>query len=355
MASSYMEWAKTAASARFNLATSGLENFSIKDLPVSISDLEINGPSLYGYGPLLQALADKFGTEPDSIVFAQGASMANHLAMAAVLEPGDEVLIERPAYDPLIAVAHFLGATVKRFERRFEAGFGFDVDEVANLITDRTRLIVITNLHNPSSVLTDEATMRAIGAIAAEKRIRVLVDEVYLETVFDNSQRSVCHLGRQFIATSSLTKAYGLSGLRCGWIIAEPELAKKMWRLNDLFGVVPAHPAELFSVIALRNLEQIKARARSILEKNRPLLQSFLNSQPKLSAVMTEYGTTVFPLLVNGNAESFCNLLREKYDTTVVPGHFFEMPNHFRIGIGGNSEVLASGLERLGLALDKLS
>src|SRR6185369_2156553 len=125
----YMEWAKTRASSKFNLATSGVENYPIKDFPVGIEDIELSGPSWYGYEPLQKALAAKCRVGSESVVAATGCSMANHLAMAAILNPGDEVLIERPTYDPLIAAARYLGASVRRFERRFEDGFRIDLNE----------------------------------------------------------------------------------------------------------------------------------------------------------------------------------------------------------------------------------
>lgn len=352
--SDYIEWAKTRSQARFSLATSGVIHYPMAELGATIADIEISGPSWYGYEPLQQALAAKCGVTTDSVVAATGTSMANYMAMAAILEPGDEALIERPAYDPLVSAAAFLGASVKRFERRFEEGFLIDPSEVERAVTNRTRLIVITNMHNPSSVLVDNETLNQIGEIARRAGARVLVDEVYLETLFDQSPGSAFHLGPEFVTTGSLTKAYGLSGLRCGWILAEPELATRIWRLNDLFGNIPAHPAERLSVIALKNLDAIGARARALLERNRPLLDQFLDSRDDLDTVRPRFGTVVAPRVRRGRVEELCSLLREKYETSVVPGTFFEMPDHIRIGIACDSEMLAGGLERLGAALDEL-
>jgi len=352
--SEYIDWAKTRSQAKFNLATSGVANYSLADLPVRLEDLEISGASWYGYEPLQQALAAKCGVATENVVAATGTSMANHLAMAAILNPGDEVLIERPTYDPILATARYLGANVKRLERRFENGFHIEPEDVERAITPRTRLIIFTNLHNPSSALIDLGTLRRIGEIAQRVGARVLVDEVYLETLFDQPAPFAFHLGEQFITTGSLTKAYGLSGLRCGWILAEAELAKRMWRLNDLFGNIPAHPAERLSVIALENLDSIRARARTLIEANRRVLDQFLDSRDDLETVRPGLGTVVFPRLKYGRVSELCGTLRDKYQTTVVPGEFFEMPDHIRIGIGCDSTMLAGGLERLGAALDEL-
>jgi aspartate/methionine/tyrosine aminotransferase len=352
--SEYMEWAKLRSGARFSLAASGLIHYPLSELPVTLEEIELSGLSLYGYEPLQQALAQKAGVDPECVVHAAGTSMANHLAMAAIIEPGDEVIIEQPAYEPLLAVARYLGANVKRFTRRFEEGFTVDAREVERAVSGHTRLIVITNLHNPTSALTDSDTLKRIGELARSVGARVLIDEVYLETIFDQARPYAFHLGNEFVTTSSLTKAYGLSGLRCGWVIAEASLAKKMWRLNDLFGAVAAHPAERLSVIALANLERIAARAKGLLEANRPLLHRFLDSRDDIEVTKPEFGTVVFPRLKRGSVDKLCVLLREKYETAIVPGHFFEMPEHFRIGISCASEMLAAGLERLGAALDEM-
>ncbi|MDQ6624792.1 MAG: aminotransferase class I/II-fold pyridoxal phosphate-dependent enzyme, partial [Verrucomicrobiota bacterium] len=158
-----------------------------------------------------------------------------------------------------------------------------------------------------------------------------------------------------FVVTSSLTKGYGLSGLRCGWILAAPKLAHCMWRLNDLFGANAAHPAEQLSVVAFDHLDAFRARARNLLEANRPILDAFLDSRSDLECVRPPAGTVVFPRLLGSDSESFFRVLRERFETSVVPGGFFEMAQHFRIGIGGETAELRSGLERLGAALDQFA
>jgi len=352
MASVYLEWAKQQARARFDLAASGVAECRVADLQVRLENLELSGPDLYGYEPLIERLAARYAVPAESVVTATGTSMANHLAMAATLEAGDEALIEQPTYEPLVAVAKYLGATVRRFSRAFEHGFQINPEEVGRAVGPRTRLIVLTNLHNPTGAFADRGTLEAVGEIARRKGARVLVDEVYLEAMYEERPASAFHLGRHFIATASLTKAYGLGGLRCGWALAEPDLARRMWRLNDLFGVIPAHPAERLSVSAIDHLEKITVRAKALLARNRARLEDFLSSREDLAAVQPKFGTIVFPRLVEGDVESLCARLRGHYETSVVPGRFFELGDHIRIGIGGPEETVTAGLERLGRALD---
>ncbi len=349
--SDYMHWSKTQSRARFNLATSGVAPFPLRKLPVKLEELEINGDDSYGYPPLQQAVAAHHGVNPDCVVESAGTSMANHLAMAAIIEPGDEVLIEHPAYGPILDVAQYLQANVKRFRRAEENGWAIDPADVRRCVTPKTRLIVITNLHNPTSALTPESVLREIGDIARSVGAFVLVDEVYLDAVYEETPRTAFHLGPEFVVTSSLTKAYGVSGLRCGWILAQPDLGWKMRRLNDLYSATPVHPGELLSVVTFRHLDLLRERARRIVEADRKLLRDFLAHQTGVSAVETKWGTTTFPRLVRGNTDAFLERLRSEFDTSAVPGRFFEMPDHFRIGMGVNTEMFAEGLNRIGRAL----
>ena len=354
--STYMQWAKQRPKVTYDLALSGILNLPFPELEATLDDIDLNGENSYGYGPLVDALAEHCKVRREQVVtISGGTSMANHLAMAAAIEYGDEVLIEQPTYEPLLALANYFALKIRRFPRRFENSYVIDLDDVAANVTDKTRLIAITNLHNPSSAFTDEATLRGIGEIAERVGARVLVDEVYLEAIFENAPRSSVHLGPQFIGTSSLTKGYGLSGLRCGWILAQPELAEQMRLLHDVFGSIGPQPAERLSVVALQKLPKFIARAKNILDSNRAVLNNFLDSREELHGSRSEVGTTSFPRLLKGRIEDLWSLLYEKYDTSFVPGRFFESPQHLRLGMCCQPEFFKTGVERLGNALDELS
>ncbi len=350
--SRYLAWSKLHSNARFNLAASGVLDYPLAELPVRIDDLQIGGTGPYGYKPLMGRLAAKAGVPEECVLYTFGTSMANYIALSALVHRADEVLVERPTYDPLLTILDHLGAKVCRFERRAEKGFRLGLGELERKLTRQTRLVVLCNLHNPSSSHTDESTMRQLGEMAAKMAARVLVDEVYLETLFDQPWRSAFHLGPNFVVTSSLTKAYGLSGIRCGWILAQPELVQRMWQIVDFTYGSPVHPAELLAVIALDNLDRIRDRARGLLDTNRALVNEFLAGHPELDCEPSRLGTTVFPRLRTGRATEFIGMLREQFETSVVPGEFFEQPQHFRIGFCGATETVRGGLERLGAALD---
>lgn len=349
----YLEWAKLRSKARFGLAGSDVLHYPLPEMHVRIEDLSLSPPGGYGYKPLLEKLAARANVPVECVVHAQGTSMANHLAMAALLEPGDEVLIEEPGYEAIFAAAQYLGAKIRRFPRKFEAGFQIDPREIERAISPRTRLIVVTNLHNPSGVRTPDSALKIVGQIARSMGAHVVVDEVYMEMWHNSPWQSAFHLGPNFIITSSLTKGYGLTALRCGWVFAAPALAERMWRLNDLFGATSPYPADLLSVIALDQLPQIAARAKALLSANRALVKDFLDSRKDLVTIWPEAGTIAFPQLTTGHADAFCQLLMEKYETSVVPGRFFDAPEHFRIGVGGDTEKVREGLSRIAAALDE--
>ncbi|MEP7274212.1 MAG: pyridoxal phosphate-dependent aminotransferase, partial [Acidobacteriota bacterium] len=339
------------AGARYNLANSGILGCELSDLPLTAEDIALNGPNHEGYLPLKEAIAARYGTQPESVVTAQGTSMANFLAIATVIERGDEVLIEQPTYDPLLAAAEYLGATIKRFGRRFEDGYQIDPSEVEDLVSPRTRLIVMTSPHNPSAVAVEQATLQSIGEMAATRGIRVLVDEAYRDILVSPAPVAA-NLGRQFLSTSSLTKSHGLSGLRCGWILCEPLLAERMRRLNDLFGAVAPMPSDHLAVIAFRHIDALNERTRGILDPNLALVHRFLADHRKvLDCVVPQRSMMVFPRLRREpDSEALHDRLR-RFDTSIVPGKFFEAPSHFRLGFAVRTEDVATGLGHLSRAL----
>jgi len=351
--SDYMNFAKLKTHARYNLATSGVADCTLADLGVSLADLELHGPNAYGYAPLAERIAARFGVDPACVVVpGGGCSFANHLAMAAMLSPGDEVLAEAPTYELLLSTLGLLQARITRFSRHMAQDWRLDPHAVAAALTERTRLVVLTDLHNPSGALADPAEITAVAEAAAKVGARVLIDEVYLELMFRSGQaRTAFRPDANIVATSSLTKAYGLSGLRCGWILAPKALAERMRRLNDLYGVLPPHVSERMSVAAFDRLETLRARANAMIDRNKAAYREILGDHPGLEQVVFDQGTTVFPRLRNGDGDSLFERLGASFETSIVPGRFFGRPEHIRVGLAGDPAMTRTGLERLSSAI----
>jgi aspartate/methionine/tyrosine aminotransferase len=344
---------KRAPEVTFNLMGSNLLHCQVDDLPEAREKLALDAFHEEGYPPLLEDIGDHYGVGPEGVSVATGASGANFLVCGALLGAGDEVLVERPAYDPLLGIPRFLGAQVRRFDRVFDEGFQVDPERVAAALTPRTRLIFLTNPHNPTGAFTPPEILLEVGRLAEGVGARVLVDEVYLDSIHGMEIRAAGTLSPTFVSTSSLTKAYGLSGLRAGWALSDPEVAEKVRRVRDVVDGVGSFPSELLAHLAFRNLPALRERARGILEPNLQRLKAFMQGQPRLEWVPPAGGSVGFPRIRGrGDASDFVVSLRERYDTGVVPGHFFEAPSHFRIALGGKAEILEEGLARLGSALE---
>jgi hypothetical protein len=351
--SDYMHFAKFGAGARYGLASSGVKDCALEDLRLSLDDLALHGPNAGGYGPLADAVAARFGVDRASVVTpGGGCSFANHLALAVLVKPGDEVLIEDPTYELISSTLGYLQARLRRFERRPQADWALEPARVAAAITPGTQLVVLTDLHNPSSAHADEAAVCAIAEAAAKVGATVFIDEVYRELTFgEDPARTAFRAGGNVVVASSLTKAYGVSGLRCGWILAAPDLAERMRRLNDLYGVHPPHVAERMAVVAFERLPELRARASAMTDANRAAYREILGGHPRLDQTLFDHGTTVFPRLLDGDVEALFRRAVAEFETSFVPGRFFGRPQHLRIGLGADPATTRVGLQRLAAAL----
>jgi aspartate/methionine/tyrosine aminotransferase len=348
-----MEWAKTRPVPEIDLAGSNILACSLEDLPGAAEALSLAGANDNGYRPLVEAIGARYGVDPDRVTTAGGTSGANFLVFGALLDTGDEVLVERPGYDPLMGAARMFGARTMRFDRTFESGFALDPDRVRAAMTPRTKLIVITTPHNPTGVAASAAAIEEIGRIAESAGAHVVVDEVYKDVTADTSPTAAA-LGDVFITTSSLTKSYGLSSLRAGWAIASADVSYRIRRARDVVDGTGSIVAERLSVVAFDHLDALLARARAILARNKALADALLAAHPQLEYAPSP-GTIVFPR-IKGVADTapFVEGVMRDHNVALGPGAFFDAPAHFRLGYGGDTDKIRTGLNRLTLALAAL-
>jgi aspartate/methionine/tyrosine aminotransferase len=351
----YMRWAKEHAAARFNLANSGLLGCAAGDLDLAPGDVLVNGPNADGYPPLLAAIGALYGVDPARVVPAAGTSGANFLALATLIEPGDEVLVEQPTYEPILAALGFLGAQVRRFGRPFENGWRVDLENITHALSHygKVRVVVLTSPHNPSGVLIAPEEVAEVARLAAEHGAWLLVDEVYRDVWFGEAPPSHVHLAPNVLATNSLTKSYGLSGLRCGWVLCPTvELADRMRRVNDFMGAAGSMPSDALALAALRQLPRLTERSRAILDPNIERVHAFLaEHEEHLDCVVPRRSITLFPRLrKEADSEPLHDWLRRR-DTSIVPGKFFEDPRHFRLGFALPADVVEQGLQNLSQGL----
>jgi aspartate/methionine/tyrosine aminotransferase len=354
--SEYLEWARSQGNIKYSLALSGVPPVDVNLLSPSVDDFTMVADNEYGWAPLLERIAHRYGVEPKNVVLAHGTSMANHLACAALVEAGDHVLIERPVYDPLVAVPRYLGCEIGFFERREEEGYAIDVARVEASITQKTRLLILSNLHNPTGAVVHRAELESLAELAERRGFHILIDEVYLEWIYGMGKgpetRSAINVSPRFVTTRSLTKVFGLAALRAGWILAEAELATRMRRLNGLFASSMSHPAERLAARAFEHAKTLLERQRKRVARNRSVVTKFIESQSRLSWVPPDAGTVGFVRLEGGRVDDLVERLLAK-DSLVTPGRFFGADDHFRIGFGMEADHLDEGLKRLGAVLSE--
>ena len=348
----YMEYAKTREHARFDLGGSNILACSLDDLPGAREAIALSGDNDTGYAPLVDAIAAHSGSLPAHVTTATGTAGANFFALASLVEPGDDVLVERPGYDPLLGAARLLGAHTVRFDRTEASGFALDPERVRAAMTPRTRVIIVTNPHNPTGVAADERALLAIGEIASRANAHVIVDEVYRD-VSPAAGAAFATRGDVFVTTNSLTKSYGLSSLRCGWVVASKDLTYRVRRVRDVVDGTGSIVAERLAALAFANLDALAARAAGILGRNKALVEDFLSSRGDLRWSPSA-ATVVFPRIDGvDDVSDFAERLLRVRQTGIVPGRFFDSPAHFRLGFGGDTDCLRGGLERLAAALDE--
>ena len=329
----YIEWAtKFYGKVPHDLASSGIATASWTELGVPEPNLD----DLSAYPAFRESLAVYNDVPASEVVPALGTSHAVFLAYAAMLSPGDEVLVESPGYEPLTRTAEGLGATVRTFERCAADGFQISPERVAAAMTSRTRVIVVTNLHNPTGVRTSDDTLRELARIAEAQGGYLLVDEVYApfdelpeDGVFRASARK---LAPNVVAVSSLTKCYGLGMHRIGWVLGPPEIVTRAeTAIIATCGHLPlSHAAR--SAVAVANVGKLAVRAKAILAGKRDIAAEWARALPNASWSAPTSG--LFGLVTLEDApnllpriESWAN----EHGVLVGAGSFFGVPNGFRL------------------------
>jgi aspartate/methionine/tyrosine aminotransferase len=356
----YIQWAKTLPPVTINLARSGVDHCPASLLGLKPADLVTNLPVRYGYAPLLAAIARRYRVSTEQVfTVSGGTTFASWLACAAALDGygrGTEVIVERPAYEPLLRIPESLGARVRRLDRRFDARYAIDLEKFAALVNAKSRLEVVSNLHNPSGARIDMPTLEAMAKILARVNGILLVDEVYLECLFGRRTESCVHAGPNVLTTNSLTKAYGLDGLRAGWMLGPAALIARAASIHNLIANNGVAPGERMALAAFKRVREIGRRSGALLGPNLERVRRFLDREQRLAAHVPEGGNVLFPRLPAGiDSDALADHLRDRYSTQIVPGRFFESPRHIRISFGLRPSLLERGLTNISHALDDLT
>jgi len=299
---------------------------------------------------VVDAIAERYQVPRERVLPTTGATTGLSLIYRTYLKPGDHVLVETPGFDLFGDLGHSVGANVDHFRR---TGPGYEVDEfeIARKIKPRTKLIVLSDLHNPSGMLLRPEAIARIARIAAERGAKLVVDEVYGDYAAPEARPvSAAHLSPNIIAVSSLTKIYGLSTLRCGWIIAADELIEPVRELSDHLEFGISKLSHAVAALVLEKRGRFDAYSADVLRTARPILERHFAKWVAAGVVegrIPDYGCILFPKLVGlDDTIGFSEWLADKYGVIVAPGEFFGAAGHIRIGYAHAPEVLEFGLTR---------
>ena len=356
---SYIDWARRyLVTAKYNIGRSGLPPLTPDEFGLDISKLPVTVEDFAALRDYEARVAARYDVAPECVIATTGSSHANMLAAMAYVRHGDNVVVEQPAYEPLVTLFEYFGAEVRRLQRRFEAGFIPDPGELATLVDSRTKLLVLTNPHNPTGAHFDADTMRVLAGAMARVGGYVLVDEIYIDYFFENTPAPGSSVADNVIVTSSLTKVYGLGTLRAGWLLAARDLTAAIRRGIDYSVGNVSFPSCLLGTMVFDDFERFKEIARAKVAANRPHLVKFLTETPEIEAVVPPAGIVAFPRIKDArfDAMTLFHHLLSKYETTIVPGVFFDkFTRHFRVCVGPPTEIIEPGLANLKLALAELA
>ncbi len=352
-----LDWVKTQSKDLVDLASSGMKAIvRVSDLGIDISDLPLWGDNQYGYPALKEILAECYNTDVDHIAITPSASMANFSLLTSFLEEGDTTAVETPQYEPFRRLA--AGLTAKEpiwLVRHPENGYRIDPD-IDLLKYHKPKVVIFTNLYNPGGIYEKPEVFLQIADAVSQWNGWVIIDEIFLPFLEDYQTKTAAVSHERIFITSSLSKCWGLQGLRIGWIVGKPEQLKRVRLLMNSFHAVQPFITEYLAFQVLSNqklVESILVPNRRRAALNWELVKAVIDSSPLLDYVNPSGGISVFVRFRDGrNAGSFCNLLKEEYRTLIVPGQFFNYPSGFRICFGIDESTLKVGLKAISIALD---
>ncbi|HEY0604369.1 MAG TPA: capreomycidine synthase [Herpetosiphonaceae bacterium] len=345
-----------------DISSSGVENFSFAELRdlvgITHDDLDqivFRDSRSYGGPELRAAIAQRWGNgDPEHVMATHGSSEALFLIMQALLRPGDEVIVLDPVYHALYAVAEAIGCRLKIWRLRFEDQFVPDTTELRRLLSPQTRMVVVNFPHNPTGASVTLAQQAEIIEAVSEVGAYLIWDGAFTEITYDAPPLPDPTLAyHRAISVGTLSKAYGLPGLRVGWCIAAPEVLDRCIQLRDYMTL---HLSPMVELIAQRAIEHADRLLKPHLDQartNLALLEEWVAQHPaEVEYVRPKGGVSAFLRLpAVADTEAFCDDLASTQRVLLVPGNCFNHPEFVRIGFGGPTAELREGLARISEAL----
>lgn len=345
------------SNVRYNLTESSFSDARLAGLGRGLDRLLLCYGDHKGDPRLRRLVADEAGVSPEEVLVTPGAAAALFIVATSLLEKGDRVLVEHPNYATNIVTPRAIGAEIDFIDLEFERGFRPDLERLERMVRPRTRYVSVTTPHNPTGTQLSRAELDALLRIVARRKTLLLVDETYRDMSFDRRLPCAAALSKRAVSVCSLSKTYGLPGIRVGWLICRDK------KLMEIFLAAKEQMLICGSVldeeVAARFLARRQARLPEFeraIRRKRAILKDWFAGQDDLEWVEPVAGVVSFPRIKKGSRvdpEAFYRLLNGRFKTFVGPGHWFEMDRRYmRIGFGWPTESdLAQGLRNISRAL----
>jgi len=341
------------------LSESSFTDQRLSDLGISINDLLLYYGDHKGKSELREFIASQIGLSPDDILITPGAAPALFILNTALLEKNDHLVIAKTNYATNIETPRAIGCNISLLNLRFEDNYAIDVDEMKDLIKPETKLVSLTYPHNPTGVTISEEVLREIISIIEKKGIFLLLDETYRDMSFQPPLPIAATLSPRVISVTSMSKSYGLPGIRMGWIICKDvKLMETLLAAKEQILITNSVIDEEIAYQYLLSKQKFFPNVRKILLQNFEILKKFMREQSFLEWVEPQGGCVCFPRVkeeININTNKFYDILLNKYSTYVGRGGWFDEDDRYmRIGYGWEKkEKLEKGLGNIIKAIEE--
>jgi len=351
------------AGIKNNLTESSISDCKFEDIGINnldLSQLVLAYSDHLGKKELRELVAQDAGVSPDEVLITAGAASALFIINTTILKPEDRLLVEYPNYGILLETPRALGAKVDLLSIKFEEGFQLNVPEIRTALQTKTKLLSVTTPHNPTGTVISENDLREIVDLTKESGTYLLVDETYRDMAFEEATPNAATLGTHVLSVSSLSKTYGLPGIRIGWIICrDKDLMEKFLAAKEQMVICGSVLDEEVAYQFLKKRQEFLPKVKATIYEKRQILFDWFKEQEHIEFVEPKAGVVCFPRLKTTDSEKideFYNVLNKEHQTWVGPGHWFEMERRYmRVGYGWpRKEELINGLHCISQTLKKV-
>lgn len=340
----------------YDLGESGVKYHSFSDLRLDLADVQLRYGHHSGSPELRRAIAEQYDDlTPDQIIVTTGSSESNFAVIASLVGSSDHMVIEHPNYPSLYEVPLSLGLSHDLFQLAYEQRFRPDVGRLGDLIKSNTKLVSLTHPNNPTGSVISEKALREVVELVESHRAYLVHDETYRELSFDKPPPPAAVLSDRAISMTTMSKAYGLPGIRIGWVAGPKSIIESIRAVREQLTICNNALGEAIALRALERKDEFLNEARQRVLSNLRVLKDWMAHQDSLEWVEPEGGVVAFPRLKSDvDTEDLSRTLVTRHRTFTIPGYCFGMNRHLRIGYGGETSELKEGLSRLKLTMDEV-